>query len=113
MTATQQPEITSVQEEDMVVPARDGYQIPIRVYKPKTLASSPLIIFYYGGGFSFGGLEMEEMNCRLFANKFGAICVNVDYRLAPEHSFPTPIHDSWEVFKWVSNLLMSDGWSKF
>jgi predicted acyl esterase len=36
MTATEQPGITGVQEEDMVVPARDGYQIPIGVYKPET-----------------------------------------------------------------------------
>lgn len=31
ISSTQQPEITGVREEDMVVPARDGYQIPIRV----------------------------------------------------------------------------------
>lgn len=108
VSPTQRPEITGVREENMIVPARDGYQIPIRVYKPETQPSdgSPLIIFYHGGGFCLGGLETEEMNCRLFANKLGAVCVNVDYRLAPEHPFPTPINDSWDAFKWVSSAVI-------
>jgi len=115
MTATQQPGITSVQEEDMVVPARDGYQIPIRVYKPESALAgdSSLIMFYHGGRFCLGDLEMEEMNCRRFANEFGALCVNVYYRLAPEHPCPTSINDSRDAFKWVSNLQMSDSWSKY
>jgi acetyl esterase/lipase len=111
MVAKLQPEkITDVKEEDVMVPARDGYQIPIRVYKPETPPTSgrPLIIFYHGGGFFLGGLDIEEMNCKLFASGFGAVCVNVDYRLAPEYPFPTPINDSWDVYKWVSNILMSD-----
>lgn len=110
----QQPEITGVTEEDMVVPARDGYQIPIRVYKPEAPPADccPLIIFYHGGGFCLGGLETEDMNCKRWANKFGAVCVNVDYRLAPEHPFPTPINDSLDAFKWVSNILISDDSSK-
>jgi acetyl esterase/lipase len=61
-------------------------------------------MFYHGAGFCLGDLEMEKMNCRLFANEFGAVCVNVYYRLAPEHPFPTSINGSWDTFKWVSNL---------
>jgi len=115
MSSTQQSEITGVREEDMVVPARDGHQIPIRVYKPETPpdGGNPLIIFYHGGGFCLGGLETEEMNCRLFTKKFGAVCVNVDYRQAPEHPFPIPINDCWDAFKWVSNILMLNDKSKF
>lgn len=30
------------------------------------------------------------------------MCVNVDYRLAPEFSFPIPVNDAWDSLKWVS-----------
>jgi acetyl esterase/lipase len=94
-----------VAEEDTTIPARDGYKIPIRIYRPKAsppASGSPLIVFLHGGGFCLGGLENEELNCRLFVQRFGAVAVNVDYRLAPEHPFPTPTRDSWDAVKWVA-----------
>jgi acetyl esterase/lipase len=95
-----------VEEEDITVPARDGHPIPIRIYKPTSppAGGSPLVIFLHGGGFALGGLENEELNCRLFAQELGCTCVNIDYRLAPEHPFPTPLLDSWDATKWVCFL---------
>jgi acetyl esterase/lipase len=92
-----------VLEDDTTVTARDGYAIPIRTYKPKnaTPSGSPLIVLYHGGGFCLGDLNNEEMNCRSFCKRFGAVCVDVDYRLGPEHKFPTAIYDSWDVLQWV------------
>lgn len=92
-----------VKEEDITVSARDGYPIPVRIYKPTPppASGSPLVVFYHGGGFALGGLENEELNCRNFAQKLGCTCVNVDYRLAPEHPFPAAAEDSWDATKWV------------
>jgi len=103
LTATQAPDNAGVKEEDTTVPARDGYSIPIRIYSPESPPSggSALVVFYHGGGFCLGGLENEELNCRLFVQKHGCIAVNVDYRLAPEHPFPTPVNDCWDATKWV------------
>ena len=62
-----------------------------------------------------GDLSDEDQNCRLFARDLGAVCVNVDYRLAPEHPYPTSVIDSYDVVKWVaataspsSSLLPAD-----
>lgn len=49
-----------------------------------------------------GDLTDEDQNCRLFARDLGAVCVNVDYRLAPEHVFPTSVTDSYDVVKWCA-----------
>lgn len=59
----------------------------------------------HGGGWCLGGLENEELNCRNFAQRLGCVCLNVDYRLAPEHPFPAAVNDSWDALKWVRNLL--------
>ncbi|KAF2803419.1 Alpha/beta hydrolase fold-3 [Mytilinidion resinicola] len=48
-----------------------------------------------------GNLTNEEMNCRVWTRELGAICVNVEYRLAPEHPFPTAITDSWDALPWA------------
>ena len=98
-----------IAEEDFGVSARDGYEIPVRSYKPKDPPSSgsPLIVLYHGGGYCLGDLSNEEMNCRNFCREFGAVCLNVDYRLGPEHKFPAAVNDSWDVIQWVWSLRSS------
>lgn len=49
-----------------------------------------------------GDLTDEDLNCRMFARDLGAVCVNVEYRLAPEHAFPTGVHDCQDVVKWCA-----------
>jgi acetyl esterase/lipase len=104
LTAAQSDGAEGVVEEDLTIPARDGFPIPIRTYKPTSPPSSgsPLVVMYHGGGFAIGGLEGEELNCRLFVQELGCVCVNVDYRLAPENPFPTPVQDGWDALKWAA-----------
>ena len=49
-----------------------------------------------------GDLSDEEQNCRLFARDLGAVSVNVEYRLAPEHPFPAGVNDCYDVIKWIA-----------
>ncbi|KIW03885.1 uncharacterized protein PV09_05178 [Verruconis gallopava] len=100
-----------IKEEDITVTARDGYLIPVRTYKPKDPpeGGSPLIVLYHGGGFCLGDLQNEELNCRNFVKDLGAVCVNVDYRLAPEYKFPTALNDSWDVLQWAARNASSLG----
>lgn len=88
--------IAEVVEQDRKIPVRDGSKITIRVYKPVTKAEggSPLIVMFHEGGWAMGDLSDEEVNCRLFSRDLGAVCVNVEYRLAPDHPFPTWINDA-------------------
>jgi hypothetical protein len=39
---------------------------------------------------------------RTLANLYDAVCVNISYRLAPMHEFPTAAHDTYDVVKWLS-----------
>jgi acetyl esterase len=45
----------------------------------------PTFVWFHGGGFALGCLEMADGTCRAIANRSGAAVVSVDYRLAPEH----------------------------
>lgn len=55
----------------------------------------------HGGGWALGGLDNEIALCRKWTG-MGGIAVNVDYRLAPEHTFPVPVEDSFDALVWVS-----------
>lgn len=74
--------IQEVEEHDVLVRVRDGTDIKVRVYTPvqKLENGGPLILMFHEGGFMYGDLTDEEMNCRLFSRDFGAICGNVEYR---------------------------------
>ncbi|KAI4861088.1 putative lipase/esterase [Hypoxylon rubiginosum] len=100
-----------VSEEERTIPTRDGAEIPVRIYRPvrKPAGGSPLVVMYHEGGWSMGDATDEETNCRLFSRDLGAVCVNVEYRLAPEHPFPTWIDDSWDALKWAAQNATSLG----
>jgi acetyl esterase/lipase len=93
-------------EEDLQIPTRDHSQITLRIYRPKSAQSggAPILVMYHGGGFCLGGLDNETLNCRRWVERFGGVAVNVDYRLAPEHAFPTAVHDAYDALKWVCNV---------
>ncbi|KAK2026539.1 alpha/beta-hydrolase [Colletotrichum zoysiae] len=101
-----------VREEDRKIPARDGYELTIRVYTPVGAppeGGRPLVVMHHEGGWWSGDLSDEEVNCRLFSRDLGAVCVNVDYRLAPEFAFPTFINDCWDALQWVAENASSLG----
>jgi len=58
-------------------------------------------------GFAINRLENYDEQCIAFAEKLGIICVNIDYRLAPENVFPTSVNDAWDAVRWVRNVLLS------
>jgi len=111
MSAEMGSKIEGVKEHDEQVAMRDGHEITCRIYQPENPPSggSPLAVIYHGGGWCIGGLENEELQCRLFASKLGVTSVNVDYRLAPEHQFPVPIQDAYDATKWAASNAATFG----
>jgi hypothetical protein len=105
MSAQMGPKVEGVAEHDEQVEMRDGAKITCRIHRPEKAPAggSPLVVMLHGGGWCIGGLENEELQCRLLASKLGCVCVNVDYRLAPEHKFPVPVYDCIDATNWVGD----------
>lgn len=97
-------DVSGVTENDIDIPGRDHHSIPARVYRPASApsAGSPLVMMLHGGGFVVGDFGNEQLNCRMFSKNCGAVCVNVAYRLAPEHPFPAAPNDAWDALKWIA-----------
>lgn len=77
--------------------------IPLRIYKPSVIHGQkrPAVVFFHGGGFIGGSVDVVENPCKALAEKAEAVVVSVDYRLAPEHPFPAGVTDCFESVKWV------------
>ncbi|WP_431276540.1 alpha/beta hydrolase [Variovorax ureilyticus] len=82
--------------EDFTLPARDGYALPARLYAPSNEVL-PALMFFHGGGFTVGSIATHDILCRVLSEKSGCAVVSVDYRLAPEHRFPTASNDAWDA----------------
>jgi acetyl esterase len=87
--------------EDRVIEA-DGVSIPVRIYTPAGATPLPILVYLHGGGWVIGDIETYDIACRRLANGAACIVVSVDYRLAPEHKFPTAPEDCYRAVKWVA-----------
>jgi acetyl esterase len=79
--------------------------IPIRLYRPQGVPAStalPALVFFHGGGWVIGDLETHDVLCRQLTAGAGISVINVDYRLAPEYTFPAAIDDAWAATRWVA-----------
>ena len=98
------PALQSV--EALSIPAPHG-AIPARVYTPKTLRKTdgraPCLVFFHGGGWVIGDLETHDVVCRKLADEGELIVISVDYRLAPEHKFPSAVDDAIAATKWIAD----------
>ncbi|MEQ3549537.1 alpha/beta hydrolase [Pseudonocardia nematodicida] len=92
------PEIATV---DRTVPGPAG-DIPVRVYTPPGDSPKPMIVYFHGGGWVIGDLDVCDNPVRRIALATGAVVVSVDYRLAPEHVYPAAFDDAYAATAWVA-----------
>jgi acetyl esterase len=86
--------------EDFRVPVACG-DIGLRLYRP-TPHPPALIIWAHGGGFAFGSIDESDNFARALAAETGCIVASIDYRLAPEHKFPTAVNDVLAATLWIA-----------
>ena len=92
--------VDEIFEADVAV---DGGSIKVRIYRPAGPGARPAVIYLHGGGWVLGDLEHSDALCRRLAVETGFVVINVDYRLAPEHRYPTAARDSYTAFRWVAD----------
>jgi len=94
--------VPGVQTSELSVAGAEG-ALRARLYVPAAAAhdgeSSPLVVYYHGGGWVRGDLDTHEQPCRVLARSSGARVLSVDYRLAPEHPFPAAVDDALAAFR--------------
>lgn len=76
--------------------------LPARVYSlVNTDEPQPTLIYFHGGGWVLGSIDSHDATCRYIAATGNVKVISVDYRLAPEFTFPTPVDDAIASFRYV------------
>ncbi len=112
----QKPEdIAAVREQGLGVPVeltdaveRTDQEIPgdppirVRLHRPKGVEGPmPAIVSLHLGGYVVGTYDNEDARHDRLCPRFGYLGVAVDYRLAPETSFPGALEDAYGALRWV------------
>jgi triacylglycerol lipase len=85
------------------VPALKGsHLVSLWIYEPPaTTASLGCIFHMHGGGYVEGHPRYSEPFHRELCAELACVLVSVDYRLAPETSFPGNLEDCYTGLRWV------------
>jgi acetyl esterase len=92
---------------DLSIPGPEGPETPlaVRAYTPESASpddARPVLVYFHGGGWVRGDLDTHDGLCRLLAEAADCVVCSVDYRRAPEHPFPTPVHDAYAATEWAA-----------
>ncbi len=80
----------------------DRTSISARLYNNSLGGQKPLIVYIHGGGWVIGNLETHHPFCQVLSQTSGCSVIALDYRLAPEHTFPTAQDDCLAAIRWIA-----------
>jgi len=68
--------------------------VALSVLRPVESADElPVLYWMHGGGMVIGNRHMDDARLIEWCRQLGCVCVSVEYRLAPEAPYPTPLDD--------------------
>ncbi|MFP4006880.1 MAG: alpha/beta hydrolase [Spirulinaceae cyanobacterium] len=92
--------------QNRLIPSREG-NINLHIITPETVNGIYLNI--HGGGWVVGNATMSDRSLLEMAKTAQVAVVSIEYRLAPEYPYPTPIDDCEAAAVW----LLDNGRSQF
>uniref|UniRef100_A0A0D9X245 Alpha/beta hydrolase fold-3 domain-containing protein n=1 Tax=Leersia perrieri TaxID=77586 RepID=A0A0D9X245_9ORYZ len=100
------PDAAGVRSVDVTIDANRC--LWARVFSPPATTGStaklPVIVFFHGGGFvlfSAASCYYDRL-CRRICRVVNAVVVSVNYRLSPEHKFPSPYDDAVAALRFLA-----------
>jgi acetyl esterase/lipase len=72
------------------------------VHKKQKDKRYPVVVNFHGGGFTLGTAHDDARWSWTVVDEVDAVVVSVDYRLAPEHPFPTAVEDGVDAILYLA-----------
>ncbi|MCH9736737.1 MAG: alpha/beta hydrolase, partial [Actinomycetia bacterium] len=77
--------------------------VGVRVHRPAGVpVPGPALLWIHGGGMVMGSASQDDKLCRRLSHLGGVAIAAVEYRLAPEHPYPTPLEDCYAALMWLA-----------
>ncbi|QGZ65558.1 alpha/beta hydrolase [Paraburkholderia acidisoli] len=107
--ARQCAHFTPLPARPLVVEDRTIGGVTTRVYQPAHEAPEcgwPVLVYFHGGGWTMGDHSTHDWFAHALLARADLAIVAVDYRLAPEFSYPAPLDDGLAVW----NAIAASAW---
>ncbi|GAA2663183.1 alpha/beta hydrolase [Streptomyces vastus] len=82
---TAQPVPADVKTSEHYTTTGDGARITMRWYTKDGAAPRPAVLFFHGGGYIFGHIDLFDGPLARYVSASGVPMLSVEYRRAPEH----------------------------
>jgi acetyl esterase/lipase len=94
----------AIERQELSIAAADGAALPMSVFRPAGRAAgpAPCIYWLHGGGMVLGD-RFANLDIPLeWLERFGAVVVTLDYRLAPEAGGTSLVEDCYAGLAWIA-----------
>lgn len=76
-------------------------------YRPKTLRSDTVLLYFHGGGYTFHS-GISKRYAAMLAHHTGAALFAPDYRLTPEHPHPAQSEDALAAWRYLTDAHLPE-----
>jgi len=87
--------------DNRTIPGPDT-PIPVRIYSPAAQNLRGALVYFHGGGWVIGDLDSHDETCRRLCSSAGLMVISVDYRRAPETTYPGAVEDCYAATCWTA-----------
>ena len=100
--AALQPFPTDVVTRDFSIRTHDGADVLLRWFEKRRSRPGSAALYIHGGGMLLGSVDVYDEILRRYVSASGVPLLAVDYRLPPEHPYPTPLEDCYAGLQWLA-----------
>ena len=69
-----------------------------------------VVLYLHGGGWVAGSVATHDPFCRLLSGAAEVIIASIEYRMAPEHPYPSALNDTFAAVQWADQHVGGMGW---
>lgn len=88
-------------DKDVVYGVADGQNLLLDVYRCPTPGPHPAVVMIHGGGWRGGDKAGDRGTAVGLSTRAGITCFSINYRLAPQFTYPAQVLDCARAVRWV------------
>jgi acetyl esterase/lipase len=101
LAALEHEDRPGVEMTDAEAVSADGAGVSLRWYVKRDESPGSAVVFVHGGGAIAGSIDLYDGIVSAYVDRSGVSALSVDYRLAPEATGESAVHDVLAALRWL------------